>query len=49
MARIAREIYADQGLPGFFKGFGTTQIRAFLVNAITFGAYELVVAAFRPV
>jgi solute carrier family 25 carnitine/acylcarnitine transporter 20/29 len=38
----AREIYARGGIPGFFKGFWACMARAFVVNAVTFFAYELV-------
>lgn len=33
-ADVARQIYRQEGLSGFFRGFGVCSVRAFIVNAV---------------
>jgi len=35
-----KDIWRQQGLLGFWKGFGITAVRGFIANAATFLAYE---------
>lgn len=35
-----RNIYGQQGIPGFFRGLGPCLLRAFPVNACAFFVYE---------
>jgi solute carrier family 25 carnitine/acylcarnitine transporter 20/29 len=42
VADIARQIYRDQGVKGFFRGLAPTLIRSPFVNGATFGVYEAV-------
>ena len=37
---IATELYKRGGFRPFVNGFGTTMVRAFPVNAVTFAGYE---------
>lgn len=41
MADCARQLYAQYGIKGFFRGFTPCILRAVPANAATFGAYEL--------
>ncbi|KAJ2546031.1 hypothetical protein EV175_005746, partial [Coemansia sp. RSA 1933] len=41
----AREIFAEQGIKGFFRGYSTSVIRTIPAAAVTFSTYELVVRA----
>ncbi|KAJ1666346.1 hypothetical protein IW140_001075 [Coemansia sp. RSA 1813] len=38
----AREIFAEQGIKGFFRGYSTSVIRSIPAAAVTFSTYELV-------
>ena len=41
IASVAATLYRRGGFKAFYRGLGTTLIRAFPVNAATFAAYEL--------
>eukprot|EP00164_Ancoracysta_twista_P004392 GFYU01005921.1.p1 GENE.GFYU01005921.1~~GFYU01005921.1.p1 ORF type:complete len:342 (+),score=49.23 GFYU01005921.1:204-1229(+) len=41
-SQVFREIYRQQGVPGLYRGFATTLVRAVPANAVIFGAYEMI-------
>ncbi|KAJ1752951.1 hypothetical protein LPJ78_003631 [Coemansia sp. RSA 989] len=45
IAATAREIAAEQGIKGFFRGFSPTVIRSIPAAGVTFATYELVMRA----
>ncbi|EXJ90011.1 hypothetical protein A1O3_03079 [Capronia epimyces CBS 606.96] len=44
---MAREIWHNSGLRGFYRGLGVCSLRAFVVNAVQWYAYERIMAFFR--
>ncbi|PWY88416.1 mitochondrial carrier protein [Aspergillus heteromorphus CBS 117.55] len=38
--RIAREVYLNEGFKAFYRGLGVCSVRAFIVNAVQWAAYE---------
>ncbi|KAJ9611570.1 hypothetical protein H2200_004754 [Cladophialophora chaetospira] len=45
---VAREIWHGPGLRGFYRGVGICSLRAFIVNAVQWYAYERVMAFLGP-
>ncbi|KAI8953291.1 mitochondrial carrier [Xylaria longipes] len=39
--QIFKEVYREEGMRAFFRGFGSCSLRAFIVNAAQWGVYEL--------
>ena len=46
---VAREIWREGGLKGFYRGVGVCSLRAFLVNAVQWYSYERIMAFMSPV
>ncbi|KAJ6016038.1 hypothetical protein N7540_010629 [Penicillium herquei] len=46
--QIARETYRAEGLKAFYRGLGVCSIRAFIVNAVQWAAYEWLMKSFQP-
>ncbi|KAJ5574599.1 hypothetical protein N7450_008498 [Penicillium hetheringtonii] len=44
--QIAREVYRAEGVHAFYRGLGICSIRAFIVNAVQWAAYEWLMKAF---
>ncbi|KAI1733589.1 mitochondrial carrier [Xylaria scruposa] len=42
--QIARNTYREEGARAFFRGLGWCSVRAFMVNAVQWGVYELVMS-----
>ncbi|TRX95926.1 hypothetical protein FHL15_003068 [Xylaria flabelliformis] len=42
--QIARDAYREEGMQAFFRGLGWCSARAFMVNAVQWGVYELVMS-----
>lgn len=47
LAPLARALYAEAGVRGFFRGLGPCLLRSMPVNAVTFYAYEWALLALR--
>jgi len=47
IGQVGRSLYAQYGMKVFFRGLGTTVVRAFPVNAATFFFYERIKATFH--
>ncbi|KZF21842.1 mitochondrial carrier protein [Xylona heveae TC161] len=45
---IAKELYASEGIRAFFRGLPTCSVRAFIVNAVQFEVYELIMQYLKP-
>jgi len=45
-SEVAREIWQNSGLRGFYRGLGVCSLRAFIVNAVQWYAYERLMAFF---
>ncbi|KAJ5707739.1 hypothetical protein N7488_007540 [Penicillium malachiteum] len=46
--QIARESYRTEGLKAFYRGLGVCSIRAFIVNAVQWAAYEWLMKSLQP-
>ncbi|KAJ5482955.1 hypothetical protein N7539_006401 [Penicillium diatomitis] len=44
--QLAREVYRAEGVGAFYRGLGICSIRAFIVNAVQWAAYEWLMKAF---
>ena len=44
---VAKEIWRKDGLGGFYRGVGICSLRAFVVNAVQWYAYEQIMVYFR--
>lgn len=44
---VAKEIWRKDGLSGFYRGLGICSVRAFVVNAVQWYAYEQIMAFLR--
>ena len=47
-AEVAREIWRESGLRGFYRGVGVCSLRAFVVNAVQWYTYERIMAWLGP-
>ena len=45
--QIARQSYRNEGIAVFFRGLGVCSIRAFVVNAVQWTTYELMMRLLR--
>ncbi|KAI2795180.1 hypothetical protein POX_a01785 [Penicillium oxalicum] len=45
--QLAREVYRAEGVGAFYRGLGICSIRAFIVNAVQWAAYEWLMKAFN--
>ncbi|KAJ5125295.1 hypothetical protein N7448_004621 [Penicillium atrosanguineum] len=46
--QIAREVYRAEGMLAFYRGLGICSIRAFIVNAVQWAAYEWLMKSLTP-
>ena len=46
---VTKEIWRESGLRGFYRGVGICSLRAFIVNAVQWYAYERIMATLSPV
>ena len=44
---IMKQIYGENGLSGFYRGFSPCLVRAFPVNAVLFSTYDLLSSALK--
>ncbi|KAJ5206322.1 Mitochondrial carrier protein [Penicillium cf. griseofulvum] len=44
--QIAKETYRVEGIKAFYRGFGVCSVRAFIVNAVQWAAYEWLMKSF---
>ncbi|KAJ5823588.1 hypothetical protein N7447_005928 [Penicillium robsamsonii] len=45
--QIAKETYRVEGIKAFYRGFGVCSVRAFIVNAVQWAAYEWLMKSFN--
>ena len=45
---VAREIWRESGVRGFYRGVGVCSLRAFVVNAVQWYAYERMMVWLSP-
>ncbi|KAJ5476738.1 hypothetical protein N7475_002467 [Penicillium sp. IBT 31633x] len=45
---IAKETYRAEGIRAFYRGLGVCSVRAFIVNAVQWAAYEWLMKSFTP-
>ncbi|KAJ6126666.1 hypothetical protein N7523_002278 [Penicillium sp. IBT 18751x] len=46
--QLAREVYRAEGVRAFYRGLGICSIRAFIVNAVQWAAYEWLMKSLTP-
>ncbi|KAJ9492451.1 hypothetical protein VN97_g778 [Penicillium thymicola] len=46
--QIAKETYRAEGIKAFYRGLGVCSVRAFIVNAVQWAAYEWLMKSFNP-